>query len=77
MTAVPVLPVTGGLYEDIRHDGHALRVSYHSDQQLCVVSIWRGDRCAAAVRLDRNEIPGVITGLLECLAYSPPEQDAG
>ena len=77
MTAVPVLPALGGLFDDVRHDGHALRVSYHPEQQLCVVSIWRGDQCAAAVRLDRAEIPEVITGLLECLAYSPSEPPVG
>jgi hypothetical protein len=77
MTAVPVVPVPGGLYEDVRHDGHALRVSYHAEQQLCVVSIWRGNQCAAAVRLDRAEIPDVIGGLLECLAYAPSDQQAG
>lgn len=68
---VRTLPVAGGVYEDARGDGHALRVSYHPDRDLCVLSIWRAGQCAATFRISRSDVPAVISGLAECLAQVP------
>lgn len=74
MTApVRTLPVAGGVYEDVRGDGHALRVSYHPDSDLCVVSIWRAGRCAATFRIARGLVPNLIAGLADCLAQVPDQ----
>jgi hypothetical protein len=78
MTAVAALPVApvllpaaGGIYQDTRDDGHALRVSYHPEVELCIVSIWRGDACAGTVRLSRKDAAELIAGVADCLAYTP------
>lgn len=66
--AVRTLPLVGGVYDDVRGDGHALRVTYHPDEDLCVISIWRSGNCAATFRVRRAELPDLISGLARCLA---------
>lgn len=78
MTAVAALPVgpvrlpaVGGVYADTRGDGHALRVSYHAESDLCIVSIWRGNLCVGTARLGRTDVAELIGGLADCLSYTP------
>lgn len=66
-----LLPAAGGVYADTRDDGHALRVSYHPENTLCIVSIWRGNLCVGTVRLSRTDAAEVIGGLADCLSYAP------
>lgn len=71
MTAVSVLPVAGQVLLDARQGGRALRLNWHDELGLCVLSIWRGDRCAATFQLPRHELPALVTALVQGLAAAP------
>ena len=48
MAAVRPLPRTGSIFFDARGDDRALRVSWHEEADLVVVSLWRDNVCRAA-----------------------------
>lgn len=69
MSAVRPLPRTGSVFLDARGDDRALRVSWHEDSGLVVLSLWRDNVCAGSFRLAIDEVPELIgvlrAGLLE------------
>jgi hypothetical protein len=71
MTTVTVLPAAGEVLFDARDGDRSLRVSWHPADDLCVMSIWRGGRCAATFQLARTEAPVLIDSLVEGLALHP------
>ncbi len=58
-TAHP-LPGTGEIFLDARGGDRALRVSWHQDAGVVVLSLWREDVCAGSFRLDIDEVPTLI-----------------
>jgi hypothetical protein len=58
--AVRPLPELGSIYLDARSDERALRVSWHTDDGLVVLSLWRENVCAASFRLSIDEVPALI-----------------
>lgn len=67
-TVVP-LPVDGDVFLDARGTERCLRVSWHHDRGLAVISLWRGDTCVGTLQLAREEVPGLITALAGGLAH--------
>lgn len=59
MAASP-LPLTGEIYLDARSPSRALRVSWHSEAGLVVLSLWRDNVCAGTFRLAIEEVPDLI-----------------
>lgn len=59
MSASP-LPRTGEVYLDARSPGRALRVSWHEEAGLVVLSLWRENVCAGTFRLAIEEVPDLI-----------------
>ena len=57
------LPMTGSIFFDARGDGRALRVSWHHDADLVVVSLWRDNVCSGSFRLTVDEVPELIAML--------------
>jgi hypothetical protein len=68
-TARP-LPATGEIFLDARGDGRALRVSWHYDSDLVVLSLWRDNVCAGSFRLPVDEVPKLIDVLRSGLSTS-------
>ncbi|WP_295661046.1 hypothetical protein [uncultured Nocardioides sp.] len=68
VTARP-LPETGSIHLDARGDDRALRVSWHHESALVVLSLWRDNLCTGSFRLAVEEVPDLIemlrTGLDE------------
>ena len=66
-TARP-LPEAGSIYLDARGGDRALRVSWHHEAGLVVLSLWRENVCAGSFRLGIDEVPALIellrTGLV-------------
>lgn len=60
MHPVKPLPRTGEVFLDERRDARALRVTWHSDAGVVVLSIWRGNLCAATFQLAIEEVPDLI-----------------
>ncbi|SDC50026.1 hypothetical protein [Nocardioides lianchengensis] len=60
MTAARPLPQLGSIYLDARGAERALRVSWHHDSGLVVLSLWRDNVCAGSFRLAVDEVPDLI-----------------
>ena len=59
MTTRP-LPATGSIFLDARGGDRALRVSWHHEAGLVVLSLWRENACACSFRLAVDEVPDLI-----------------
>jgi len=60
MAATRALPEQGSIYLDARGGDRALRVSWHQDKGLVVLSLWRDNVCAGSFRLGIDEVPDLI-----------------
>ena len=54
------LPATGSIFLDSRGGDRALRVSWHDDSGMVVLSLWRDNVCAGSFRLGVDEVPELI-----------------
>ncbi len=54
------LPRTGAVFTDLRGEDRSLRVSWHHESQLIVLSLWRDNLCAGSFRLVADEVPDLI-----------------
>jgi hypothetical protein len=54
------LPRTGSVFLDARGGDRALRVSWHDESGLIVLSLWRDNVCAGSFRLAIDEVPALI-----------------
>jgi len=59
-TARP-LPASGEIFLDARGADRALRVSWHYDTDMVVLSLWRDNVCTGSFRLTVDEVPELIT----------------
>ncbi len=71
MTTVTVLPSGGNAFVDARREGRSLRLSWHPEHDVFVLSMWRTDTCAATFQLSRSDAPALLAGLAEGLAERP------
>ena len=60
MDAARPLPAVGSVFFDARGDDRALRVSWHPEADLVVLSVWRDNVCVASFRLAVEEVPELI-----------------
>lgn len=67
MTAVRPLPRTGSIFLDARGDERALRVSWHDEADLVVVSLWRDNVCTGTFRLAGADVPDLVDTLVDVL----------
>ena len=65
--AQPQLPRTGSVFLDPRGDDRSLRVTWHQESQLVVLSLWRDNVCAGTFRLAADEVPDLIALLRQGL----------
>ncbi len=70
MTAARSLTSPGAIFLDSRGGERALRVSWHQEADVCVLSLWRDNVCAATFRLAIDEVPDLIALLREGLDLS-------
>ena len=57
------LPETGSIFLDARGGDRALRVSWHHEKGLVVLSLWRENVCAGSFRLPIDDVPDLIRTL--------------
>ncbi|HVM08858.1 MAG TPA: hypothetical protein VM345_10360 [Acidimicrobiales bacterium] len=50
--------------------GAGMRVTWHAEQELFVVSLWRDDVCVGAIRLDAGDTARLVAMLTRALASS-------
>jgi hypothetical protein len=70
MPAVRPLPETGSIFLDARGGDRALRVSWHQDAGMVILSLWRENVCAGSFRLAIDEVPDLIQMLQAGLVRS-------
>jgi hypothetical protein len=63
MSAARPLPELGSIFLDARGSDRALRISWHAEADLVVLSLWRDNVCAASFRLSVEEVPELIAML--------------
>jgi hypothetical protein len=68
MAGTTALPVRGEVFHDVRDEGRALRLSWHHEGEVVVLSIWREHRCVATFQLGKDDVPAVIASLASGLA---------
>ena len=67
MSAVSPVPDGVEYFLDTRGDDRALRVRWHDEADVVVLSMWRGPECVASFRLAVDEVPDLIDALREGL----------
>jgi hypothetical protein len=60
MSAARPLPETGSIFLDSRGGDRALRVSWHHEAGMVVLSLWRDNVCTGSFRLAVDEVPELI-----------------
>ena len=55
------------VFLDERGDDRALRLSWHGEADLVVLSLWRGSECTGTFRLEIDEVPVLIEALRQGL----------
>lgn len=79
MNSVSPLPATGEVFLDERGAERSLRVSWHHETGVVVLSLWRGSTCAGTFRLEAAEVPALVETLRAGLdaAYDVHRSAAG
>lgn len=72
MEPVSPLPAQGAVFFDPRDEGRFLRVSYHDDLGVFVLSLWRDDTCLGTFRLSAEEAPRLIHTMVGALVGAEP-----
>lgn len=74
--AHPPLPSAGAAYLDARGDGRALRVSWHAEADVVVLSLWRDNVCTGSFQLALEDVPGMVDLLAARYGDAPDERAA-
>jgi hypothetical protein len=56
------------VFLDARGAGRWLRVTWHQEAEVVVLSLWQEDRCAGSFRLPREDVPDFVSALVAGLA---------
>ncbi|MEU8610459.1 hypothetical protein AB0C29_20975 [Actinoplanes sp. NPDC048791] len=68
------MPTVGDVFQDVRGDDRTMRVSYHQDRGVMVVSLWAGPVCRGSFRLAADEISRLAMLLSDIVSQAnPPE----
>jgi hypothetical protein len=77
MEPVSPLPTQGAVFFDPRDEGRFLRLSFHDDLGVFVISLWRDDSCLGSFRLAADEAPRLIHTMVGSLVPSEPGAGSG
>ena len=67
MLPVTPLPAAGEVFLDTRGSGRALRVSWHAEADVVVLSLWKEGTCVGSFRLGVGDVPALVEVLRACL----------
>ncbi|WP_206050627.1 hypothetical protein [Nocardioides speluncae] len=54
------IPDTGAVFIDSRGDARAMRVSWHHESGVVVLSMWRENVCVGTFRLPAEDVPELV-----------------
>lgn len=75
--AARTVPRAGSIYLDTRGDDRALRVTWHQDHGVVVLSMWRDNLCTGTFRLPVEAVPDLIEVLRGGLSEPWPATACG
>lgn len=70
--SLPALEAPVEVFVDARDHGRALRVTWHPETGLLVVSIWRDDTCVATTQVPAADLARLSHLLTDALASAAP-----
>lgn len=62
------MPTLGEVVADPRGGGRWLRVTWHHEADVVVLSLWREDTCVGTARVGRADVPALVQALVGGLA---------
>jgi hypothetical protein len=65
------------VFTDVRDDDRTMRISYHADVGVVVVSLWAGRLCRASFRLAADEANRLIEALGAAVARADADSAGG
>ena len=65
---VLALPTGGAIVHDARGEHRWMRVTWHGEAGVVVLSVWRDGSCVATMRVERGDVPVLVNALVEGLA---------
>jgi hypothetical protein len=68
MAAPRALAPNGAIFLDDRGGDRALRVTWHPEADVVVLSLWRDNVCAGSFRVSTVDVPALIAALAAGLA---------
>jgi hypothetical protein len=68
------LPWSGSSFADARGTNRWLRVTWHDEAGVVVLSMWRDGDCIGTVRVARADVPALVSTLVDGLV--PARDDA-
>ncbi len=77
MAQVVALPTRGGIFADARGEDRLLRVTWHHEVGVAVLSLWRDDLCVGSFRLAGEDVPALVNMLVDGLAVDYQSGNAG
>jgi hypothetical protein len=63
MVSTSPLPAHGEVFVDAHREERTLRLSWHQDAGVVVLSLWRVNVCVGSFRLPAEEVPAFIEAL--------------
>ena len=64
---VVAFPARGEVFADQRGQARALRLAWHTDAGVVVLSLWQADRCTGTFRLPLADVPRFVQSLVDGL----------
>lgn len=61
-------PPPGDMFADPRGGDRWMRVTWHHEADVVVLSLWRSASCIATMRVERDDVPALIASLVGGLA---------
>jgi hypothetical protein len=72
LAEIATAPAHGEVLQDARGGGRWMRVTWHHEAEVVVLSSWRDQTCVGTVRLSRADVPALVNVLVEGLADDSP-----
>jgi hypothetical protein len=66
------MPARGEVFLDARGGGRALRLSWHHEAEVVVLSLWQQDTCMATFRFRQSDVPAFVDALASGLRFRSP-----
>jgi hypothetical protein len=68
----PLVGAPGQVFLDARGDGRALRLTWHREADVVVLSLWRGRECTGTFRLPSADVQNFIDALVDGMRDDVP-----